>query len=171
MAAVALRAGSEVGIPLTHYPKTAENLVFAWVQPAPPNVDPQEGLPDFLGRRFSEANRFEKAIEPNQTVVGYHDAQPFTRFYGSISSDQPLEITISFSNDEVAADGHTVNDANICTLNYDAEALRQLYDPKKQGPTGRFFVTIFGHWIRVEIKNVGEKPTDKLRVYVRGSVF
>jgi hypothetical protein len=116
-------------------------------------------------------NRFEKAIEPNQTVVSYHDAQPFTRFYGSIASDQPLEVVISFSNDEVAADGRTVSDANIGELNYDAEALKQFYDPKKQGQTGKFFATIFGHWIRVEVKNVGEAPTEKLRVYVRGSVF
>ena len=171
MAAVARLAGSEVVTPLTHYPKTAENLVFAWVQPAPPDVDPQEGLPDFLGRRFSEVNRFEKAIEPNQIAVGYHDAQPFTRFYGSFASDQPLEITISFSNDDVAVDGKTVSDANIGKLNYDAEALKQFYDPKKQGQTGKFFSTIFGHWIRVEVKNVGEIPTEKLRIYVRGSVF
>jgi hypothetical protein len=171
MAAVACRTGSEVVIPLTHYPKTAENLVFAWVQPAPRDVDPEDGLPDFLGRYFSEVNRFEKALEPNQVVVGYHDAQPFTRFYGSISCDQPLEVTISFSNDEVAADGRTISDDNIGSLNYDAEALKQLYDSKKQGPTGKYFCTIFGHWIRVEIKNVGEKPTEKLRVYVRGSVF
>jgi hypothetical protein len=128
-------------------------------------------LPDFLGRSFSEVNRFDKPIEPNQAVVGYHDAQPFTRFYGSIASDQSLEVTITFSNDEVAVDGHAVNDDNIRKLNYDAEALKQFYDPKKQGPTGKFFATIFGHWIRVEVKNVGEKPTEQLRVYVRGSVF
>lgn len=158
-------------MPLTHYPKTVENLVFAWVQPAPPDVAPREGLPDFLGRRFSELNRFREPLEPGQVVVGYHDAQPFTRFYGSIASDQPLEISIVFSNDEVASDGQTVNDANIGSLHYDAEALRQLYDPKKQGPTGKYFVTIFGHWIRVEIKNMGAAPTEQLRVYVRGSVF
>lgn len=158
-------------MPMTHYPKTAENLVFAWVQPSPPDVEPQEGLPDFLGRPFSELNRFDKPIDPNQVVVSYHDALPFTRFYGSISSDQPLEVTITFANDEVAADGKPVSDENIGSLNYDAEALRQFYDPKKQGPTGKYFVTIFGHWIRVEIKNVGEKPTEMLRVYVRGSVF
>jgi hypothetical protein len=158
-------------VPLTHYPKTAENLVFAWVQPRPPDVRPKKGLPDFLGRPFSELNRFDKPIAPQQSVVGYHDAQPFTRFYGSIASDQPLEVTITFSNDEVDGEGRHVSDDNISKLRYDAEALRQLYDPNKQGPTGKYFVTIFGHWIRVEVKNVGEKPTGELRVYVRGSVF
>lgn len=158
-------------MPLTHYPKTAENLVFAWVQPPPRDVRPKKGTPDFLGRPFSELNRFDKAIEPQKSVVAYHDAQPFTRFYGSIASDQPLEVTISFSNDEVDTDGRWVSDDNIAKLRYDAEALRQLYDPNKQGATGKYFVTIFGHWIRVEIKNVGEKPTEALRVYVRGSVF
>lgn len=145
--------------------------MFAWVQPAPPDVRPKKGFPDFFGRPFSEVNRFTKSLEPNDVVVGYHDAQPFTRFYGSIASDQPLEVTISFSNDEVAEDGLHVSDENLDRLHYDAEALRQFYDPKKQGQTGKYFCTIFGHWIRVEIKNVGEKPPEFLRVYVRGSVF
>lgn len=158
-------------MPLTHYPKTAENLVFAWVQPPPKDVAPREGFPDFLGRPFSEVNSFKEPLAPGKSVVGYHDAQPFTRFYGSIASDQPLEVTIAFSNDEVTAEGEVVSDDNIGSLNYDAEALRQFYDPTKQGPSGKYFSTIFGHWIRVEIKNVGEKPTEKLRVYVRGSVF
>lgn len=158
-------------MPMTHYPKTAENLVFAWVQPPPPDVEPKTGMPDFLGRPFSELNCFDKPIEPNQTIVAYHDAQPFTRFYGSIASDQPLEVTITFSNDEVDAEGRPINDDNIRTLHYDAEALRQFYDPKKQAQTGKYFSTIFGHWIRVEIKNTGEKATETLRVFVRGSVF
>jgi hypothetical protein len=144
--------------------------VFAWVQPAPPTVAPPKGYPDFLGRPFSEMNQFKESIAIGASVVAYHDALPFTRFYGTLFSDQPLEFTILFSNDEVAADGHPVNDSNIATLNYDGEAVQQLYDPKKQS-TGKYFSMIFGHWIRVEIKNVGEKPTEKLRVYVRGSVF
>jgi hypothetical protein len=158
-------------VPLTHYPKNTENLVFAWVQPAPPDVRPKKGMPDFLGRSFSSVNRFDKPVEPQQSVVAFHDAQPFTRFYGSIGCDQPLEVTISFSNDEIDPEGRHISDGNLHALHYDAEALKQLYDPKKQGPTGKYFVTIFGHWIRVEIKNVGEKPTEQLRVYVRGSVF
>ncbi len=103
--------------------------------------------------------------------MAYHDAQPFTRFYGSIASDQPLEVTITFSNDEVDDEGRSISDENIAKLHYDAEALRQLYDPKKQGASGKYFVTIFGHWIRVEVKNAGDAPTKQLRVYVRGSVF
>jgi len=158
-------------VPLTHYPKTVENLVFAWVQPPPPDVCPKEGLPDFLGRPFSEMNLFAKPIGPGESVVGYHDAQPFTRFYGSAASDSSLEITISFSSDEVAPDGHWVTDANISELHYDAESLRQLYDPKRQGPTGKFFSMIFGRFLRVEIKNTGDAPTKELRLYVRGSVF
>jgi hypothetical protein len=158
-------------VPLTHYPKTAENLVFAWVQPRPPGVAPEEGKPDFLGIPFSERNLFKDPIGAGESVVAYHDAQPFTRFYGSIASDQSLEVTITFSNDEVDDAGRPVSDDNIAKLHYDAEALRQLYDPKKQGPSGKYFVTIFGHWIRVEVKNTGDAPTKDLRVYVRGSVF
>jgi len=104
-------------------------------------------------------------------VRGYQDAQNFTRFYGTIASDQPLEVTFSFSNEETASDGKFVTDENIQTLNYDGEALRQLYDPAKQGATGKYFVMIYGRWMRVEIKNTGTKPTQMLRVFVRGSVF
>ncbi len=116
-------------------------------------------------------NRFEEPIEPGESVVAHHDAQPFTRFYGTVFCDQPLEVTLAFSNDDVNADGRVVGDDNIDQLHYDGEALKQLYDPQKQGPTGKFFVTIYGRFIRVEIKNTGDAPTQELRAYVRGSVF
>lgn len=153
-------------MPFTHYPKLAANVIFAWVQPAP------EDRPNFLNMpRFSALNRFKQPLKPGDIVVGYQDAQNFTRFYGSIASNQKLEVTFTFSNDEVASDGHWVSDDNITTLNYDAEALRQLYDPAKTGASGKYFVTIFGRWLRVEVKNTGDGPTDFLRVFVRGSVF
>jgi hypothetical protein len=158
-------------MPLTHYPKTSANLVFAWVQPPPPNVKPTEGLPDFLGRPFSELNLWKEPLAPGKSVVGYHDAQPFTRFYGSAASSQKLEISLTFSNDEVDAKGHFVTDDNLGSLNYDALGLRQIYDPTYQEQTGRFFSMIFGRWIRIEIKNVGEAETALLRVFLRGSVF
>jgi hypothetical protein len=153
-------------MPFTHYPKNSFNLIFAWVQPIPPDQEPFFGQP-----RFSSLNRFDKPLEPGQVVAAYHDAQPFTRFYGSVASDQPLEMTLSFSNEETAADGRYVTDENIASLNFDAEALKQMYEPAKQGPTGKYFCTIFGRYFRVQVKNVGTKPTDFLRVFVRGSVF
>lgn len=156
---------------LTHYPKTCDNLVFAWVQPPPPDVRSKKGLPDFLGRSFSEVNLFREPIGPGDSVVGYHDAQPFTRFYGSIAASTSLEVSLIFSNDEVAPDGHWVTDDNIDKLHYDAEALRQFYDPKKQAQTGKFFCTIFGRFLCVQVKNVGDVPTEQLRIFVRGSVF
>lgn len=153
-------------MPFTHYPKLADNIIFAWVQPPPPRKK------SFLNMRpFSALNRFDKAIESGASVVAYQDAQNFTRFYGSIASDQKLEVTFSFSNEEVDEKGDWINDDNIAGLNYDAEALKQLYDPAKQGASGKYFVTIFGRWLKVEVKNVGEKATDRLRVFVRGSVF
>jgi hypothetical protein len=163
----------------SHYPKLTNNLVLAWVQPPPPEVDPDDADddddgPDFLGRPFSEINRFEKPLEPGASFVGFHDAQPYTRFYGTLASDQPLEITLSFSNDEVDAKGVVVNDANVSTLNYDAEGVRQAYVPgnEKTPVTGpKFFSMIFGRFLKVEIKNTGKEPTTMLRAYVRGSVF
>ena len=158
-------------MPYTHYPKNSDNLVFAWVQPAPPHVPINVEGPDFLGRPYSEMNRFKEPIAPNEAVVGYHDAQPFTRFYGTFACDQPLEVTLSFSNDDVDAEGRVVGDDNVDKLHYDGEGLKLLYDPKKQGPTGKFFVTIYGRFLRAEVKNVGTEPTKELRAYVRGSVF
>ena len=153
-------------MPFTHYPKNSFNLIFAWVQPIPPDQEPFFGQP-----RFSSLNRFENPLEPGQVVAAYHDAQPFTRFYGSVASDQPLEMTLSFSNEETAADGRYVTDDNIASLNFDAEALKQMYEPTKQGPAGKYICTICGRYFRVQLKNVGQKPTEFLRVFVRGSVF
>lgn len=153
-------------MPFTHYPKLTWNLLAAWVQPAPPRK------PGFLGQpAFADLNRFAEPLKPGDTVVSYHDAQPFTRFMGSIAADQKLEVTFTFANDEVDDAGDFVTDESISKLHYDAEALKQLYDPAKQGASGKYFVTIFGRWLRVEVKNGGDKPTETLRVYVRGSVF
>ena len=101
----------------------------------------------------------------------FHDAQPFTRFYGSIACDQPLDISLVFSNEEVDAKGHVVCDENIEALNYDAWGAHQAYDPAKQEQTGKIFSMIFGRWIRVEIKNLGEAEPAFLRIFLRGSVF
>lgn len=147
------------------------NVVFAWVQPPPPDVEPQAGLPDFLGYPFSELNRFRDSIEPGKSVVGYHDAQPFTRFYGSICCDQPLDVSLVFSNDEVGPDGRVVSDDNIGSLHYDAHGAHQLYDPAKQEQTGKTFSMIFGRWIRIEVKNLGDHAPTFLRLFIRGSVF
>ncbi len=158
-------------MPYSHYPKTVGNIVFAWVQPPPPSFPLKDGMPDFLGRPFSELNLWREPIASGKSVVGYHDAQPFTRFYGSIACDKKLQLTIAFSNDEVASDGCWVTDENIDSLNYDAIVLRQDYDPEKQALTGRFFVTIFGRWLKVEVANIDDAQTEMLRLYVRGSVF
>lgn len=153
-------------MPFTHYPKNSFNLIFAWVQPPPPDRDPFFGQP-----RFSRLNRFKDPIEPGQVVSAFHDAQPFTRFYGSLASDQPLEMTLSFSNEETAADGHWVTDENIATLHFDAEGLKQAYEPTKQAQTSKWFCTIYGRYLQVAVKNVGKSPTEMLRVFCRGSVF
>jgi len=158
-------------MPFSHYPKTVNNIVMAWVQPPPPDVPRGKGLPDFLGRPFSEINLWKVPLLPGQSVVGYHDAQPFTRFYGSIGCDQKLQLKASFSNDEVAPDGHWVTDANLPSLHYDAQPLIHAYDPDQQALTGRFWFTIFGRWLKIELLNVSDRAPAAMRLYVRGSVF
>jgi hypothetical protein len=153
-------------VPFTHYPKLSANVIFACVQPAPPDK------PNFLGHpRFSTLNRFKEPLAPGKSVVGYQEALNFTRFFGTIACDQKLLVIVSFSNDEVAADGHWVTDDNIHDLNYDAVEREHQYEPSKQGPTGKFIAIILGRWLKVEVKNVGDTDTKFLRVYVRGSVF
>jgi hypothetical protein len=153
-------------MPFTHYPKLDANVIFAWVWPKPADK------PNFLGRpRFGRYNLITEPLEAGKSVTGFHSAQNFTRFYGSIACDQPLEVTFSFSNDEVAEDGHWVTDASLPALHYDAEALKQAYDPQKQAATGKYLVTIYGRWLRVDVKNVGKQPASTMRVFVRGSVF
>lgn len=111
-----------------------------------------------------------EALEPGKALVAYHEAQNFTRFYGSAASDQLLEMVFSFSNDEVDENGHWVTDENIERLNYDAEALKKEIVPGKAAQSG-FLVTIFGRWLKVSVRNLGTEPTKFLRAYVRGSVF
>lgn len=153
-------------MPYTHYPKLEQNVIFAWVFPQPPDK------PNFLTHpRFTMINRMSEPLPPGGSVCGYHSAQNFTRFLGTIACDQKLEMTFSFSNDEVAKDGHWVTDEGMPALNYDGEALKVSYDPTKQSATGKFVVTIYGRWLRVEIKNVGDKAAQIMRMYVRGSVF
>jgi len=158
-------------MPFSHYPKTVGNIVLAWVHPSSPDVPPADGMPDFLGLPFSELNLARGPLGPGTVATGYHDAQPFTRFYGSIACDQRLDVCLSFSNDEVDVLGRPVTDESLPTLNYDALGARVLYDPTRQEQVGKFFTMIFGRWLRVEVKNVGEAETARVRLYVRGSVF
>jgi hypothetical protein len=153
-------------MPLTHYPKVVNATVMAWVQPAPPDGKLFHSQP-----KFSELNRFREPIEPGKMVVGYHDGISFTRFFGSFFCDQPLLIVASFSNDEVDEQGNYITDETMPALHYDAEALRHVYDPTKQGPTGKAFFVIFGRWVRVAVTNTGTAPTKATRIYIRGSVF
>lgn len=115
-------------------------------------------------------NLLKEPLPPNKEVSAYHSAQNFTRFYGSLYADQPLEMTASFSNDEVTDDGDWPTDVQLPSLHYDALADHKTYKPDAPG-TGKFFVIIHGKWIKFTVKNIGEETITKMRVYIRGSVF
>jgi len=140
--------------------------MFAWVWPKPPDKEGFVNQP-----RFSTLNLIKEPIPEGGEVVAYHCAQNFTRMYGSIACDQALEAIFTFSNDEVTPDGDYITDENMKTLHYDAEALKLAYEPSKQSATGKYLVTIYGRFLSVRIKNVGTKPIEWIRFYVRGSVF
>lgn len=153
-------------MPYTHYPKLVWNLLFAWRWPAP-KVEKA-----FLNQpKFSDFNLMKEPLANGQQVEFHHDAGNFTRFMGSIACDQPLEVTLAFSNDECTDDGAYVTDDNLKDLHYDAIESVKPYDPKRTKETGKFFTIIYGRWLRVTVKNVGDKPIEWMRVYVRGSVF
>lgn len=154
-------------MPFTHYPKLTWNLIACWVHPTPPDNGKL-----FLGQSvFSYLNKYTTELLPNKCSISYHDAQPFTRIYGSVACDQPLEVSFSFSNEEMDSYGNYICDDNISSLNYDAEALKHMYDPTKQSASGKYFVLIYGRWMRVCVQNTGINPASFVRVFVRGSVF
>src|SRR4051812_30129959 len=93
-------------MPFTHYPKLDSNVVFQWRWPIVPVK------PAFLGRKHPK-NLLTEQLKPGDKLVAYHSAQNFTRFYGSIYADVPLEVVFSFSNDEYDDEGDWVNDKNI----------------------------------------------------------
>lgn len=165
-------------MPFTHYPKLDSNVVFQWRWPIVPVK------PAFLGRKHPK-NLLTEKFKGGDRLVAYHSAQNFTRFYGSIYADVLLEITFAFSNDEYDDEGDWVNDENISKLHYDALADKKIYKPNT---LDKFFVTIFGRWLRVEIACpeiitvVGDphsdspyrqmqKECEELRLTVRASVF
>ena len=150
----------------THYPKNSSSVIFAWVYPRPPDK------PNFLNHpRFNTLNLATAPLQPGESVVACHSANDFTRFFGSIACDQPIDASFHFSNDETTDQGDFVTDENMGSLHYDAEALRLAYDPTKQAATGKWLCTIYGRWIRVSMTNTGKAPITYLRAYVRGSVF
>ncbi len=153
-------------IPFTHYPKLSSNVIFAWVWPRPPAKDNFFGQP-----RFDDLNLAVGPLKNGESLFAYHEAQNFTKIYGSVFADQPLEVTFSFSNDEVDKNGDYVTDETLPSLSFDAEALKMAYDPAKQSATGKYLVILYGRWLRVEVKNVGKAPTEIMRVIARGSVF
>lgn len=150
----------------SHYPKVSGNLVFAWRLPRPPVKDP---FPGFLS--FDEVNLAKGPLGVGETFSACHDGIGFTRLFFTVKCTQPLEIVLSFSDDEVDDEGNPVTDDNLSKLDYYVEAKRHLYDPTKHERTCKWFAIVDGRWLRIEIKNTGDKPVKSLKAYLRGSVF
>jgi len=163
----------------THYPKTYENLVTAFQWPPPPVElvkykvweDTPEGEQE-VERELPHWNLLTKAVLSEDIHTCYIAAQPFTKFYGTLFSSQPLEVEFHFANNVVNAQGGPIVDEDLPKLNYDGTALKFTYDkedPKKNKDA--FMVIIHGSWLRVRFKHLGKDPIEELRLFVRGSVF
>lgn len=156
----------------THYPKTEYNLIMSWVYPGIKEEarkvrhgDSKNIVP------VPSVNMLKKPLEAKGESIGHHSAQNFTRFYGSIFSDVPIQLLFDFANDDFTKDGKHPLDKDLPLLNYDANALIHAYDPEKPQMGSKFLVTIYGKWLRVTLRNTSDKPSEVLRVHVRGSVF
>jgi hypothetical protein len=150
-------------MPQTHYPKTENNIICAWVWPRPPVMPPfKASMPN-----FAATNLADRALAAGNTFVAHHSALGCTRLYTSFAADQPLEISFEFSNDEIGPDGSWVTDATLPLLNWD------VLDAKtyKVGDHKGNWILILGRWLRVTVKNTGTKSIKEMRVYCRGSVF
>lgn len=150
----------------SHYPKTSDNLVFAWRWPQPPIHPPFPGF-----RPFSEVNRADGNLDPEHEWVAYADAIGFTRLFFSVKSDQKLLVSLDFSDQETDAYGLRVSDDNISKLDYYVLAKEHHYDPENHRRTCKFFEIAQGRWMRLAIRNVSETPISRIDAYLRGSVF
>lgn len=156
---------------MTHYPRQEATLVRCCVWPLPPDRPNFKTLP-----KLSELNLLEKyrgqseVLRPGEDVTWYHSALQFSRLFGSLACDQPIEFSYHFSNDEVyEKTGHWITDATLPFLNYDVVAKEGTYKPGERH-TGHFMI-IVGRWLRVRFKNVGDAPIKFIRAYARGIPF
>lgn len=117
------------------------------------------------------ANQLTEPPKAKTALRGYHSAQNFTKFYGSVFCDVPVTLAFDFSNDEFTKEGRYPTDKDLPDLNYDANALMHSYDPQKPMMGSKFLVILYGKWLRVTLEPQGDKCPDTLRVFIRGSVF
>lgn len=154
----------------THYPKTEHNLIMSWVFPIK-YEDTRKVRRKTEYVSVPSMNLMRGDPVKGQVLVGCHSAQNFTRFYGSVYADTPVQLTYEFSNDEYNESGTHPLDNDLPNLHYDAEAQIVQFDPLKPGIGSKQLVTIYGKWLRVTLKFLGETQPSQLRVYIRGSVF
>ena len=93
-------------MPFTHYPKLEENLFLSacWYGPD----DPRNTMKDPL----------------REYVVLHGVAQNFTRFYGTVFADVPLDLTFSFSNEERVVVPQPRQADNVALAKFHADAPR-----------------------------------------------
>jgi hypothetical protein len=159
-AIAAKHQGGAGSVDFTHYPKLEKNLVHSAYWRGEGDIRNTMGVP----------------LGPGETITGFASAINFTRFYGSIFADQPLQLVLSFGNDE----DHALPDPRYP----DTEELQDLTDPAdahydvvaqevmSEGGAGEgFFCIIYGKWLKIEITNTGDEPVKVLRCFTRASVF
>ena len=146
----------------SHFPRLENDGVVLIHWPCPPDLPNFKSLP-----RLAPRNKIKEPLAPGKSIVVCHSAANFTRFIASIASDQPMQFTAKFSLDEVAPDGSYVSDKNIADLNWDVTTDSRKYTPGEVHK-GVWLIRA-GKWMRVEVTNLGDKPAEALRVYVRGT--
>ena len=102
----------------THYPKLESNqfLSALWYGPEDPR------------------NNIARPLVSNEGVVLYGVSQNFTRFYGTVYSDQPLTVTFAFSNEEYVL----VDPSNQISVSSEDDCIRDAIIKPAGDPPWRF---------------------------------
>jgi hypothetical protein len=83
-----------------------------------------------------------------------------------LDSKLPADIREYYPADQLGL--REITDEDLPDLHYDAVAQVMKYQP---GGDGKYLVTIYGAWLRVQVTNKGDGAPTFLRLFCRGSVF
>lgn len=95
-----------------------------------------------------------KPLKIGESFEGSHVASPYTRFYGTVYSDQPGTLYLEFSCEETP----------LC---WDVCEEKRIEAGKGRG----IFTLIYGRHLRVRFAHANDQDQKEFRLYICGSCF
>jgi hypothetical protein len=120
---------------------------------------------------YDSVNCARAPLAPGESWTEYHDVLGFTRMFYGAEANVPLTIEVWYSMQQVTPDGLYVTDESLPLLRYNIFGRRHKYDPERHEQTCKFFEIVHGRWLRLSIKNDGDKLLDLCDINVCPSVF